>query len=99
LQHLMEGLKNPTDKKLIVLFLMSDKYSEKHAKRIKLTEDVVKQNGMDYLEYQPSGSTKFSEMLNTLSFGGYITLYLGLLYGQDPSLIPWVDYFKAQLAK
>lgn len=97
--HLMEGLKNPTDKKLIALFFMSDKYSEKHAKRIKLTEDVVRQNGVDYLEYQPSGSSKLSEALNILSFGGYITLYLGLLYGQDPSLIPWVDYFKEQLKK
>lgn len=97
--HLMEGLKNPADKKLISLFFTSDKYSENHKKRIKLTEDVVKQNGVDFLEYQPIGSSKLSEVLNTLSFGGYLTLYLGLLYGQDPSLIPWVDYFKAQLSK
>ena len=38
-------------------------------------------------------------MLNVLSFGGYLTLYLAFLYGQDPSLIPWVDYFKEQLEK
>lgn len=97
--HLMEGLKNPTDKKLIALFIDSNNYSDKHKKRVKLTEDVVKQNEVEYLEYKPSGGSKFSEVLNTLSFGGYLTLYLGLLYGQDPSLIPWVDYFKQKLAK
>jgi|SRR3989344_3084729 len=97
--HLMEGLKNPKDKKLMSLFITSDHYSEKHAKRVKLTEDVIKQNGVDFVEYKPSGSSKLSEVLNTLSFGGYITLYLALLYGQDPSVIPWVDYFKQKLAQ
>lgn len=95
--HLMEGLKNPAEKKLISLFITSGNYSEKHAKRVKLTEDVVRQNGVDVLEYKPSGSSRLSEVLNTLSFGGYITLYLALLYGQDPSVIPWVDYFKQKL--
>ena len=97
--HLMEGLKNPVDKRLIALFVDSDNYSGKHAKRIELTMDVIKQNGMDFIEYKPSGSSKLSEVLNVLSFGGYLTLYLALLYGQDPSLIPWVDYFKQKLAK
>ncbi|MBI2337774.1 bifunctional phosphoglucose/phosphomannose isomerase [Candidatus Daviesbacteria bacterium] len=97
--HLMEGLKNPMDKKLITLFLTSEYYSEKHQKRIALTGDVIKQNGVDFLEYRPSGATKLSEVLNILSFGGFLTLYLAFLYGQDPSLIPWVDYFKEQLAK
>lgn len=97
--HLMEGLKNPEDRKLITLFLNSEYYTEKHKKRLKLTEDVVKQNGVEYLEYQPGGKSKLSQVLNVLSFGGFVTLYLAFLYGQDPSLIPWVDYFKEQLGK
>lgn len=97
--HLMEGLKNPSDKKIKALFITSDLYSDKHKKRISLTEDVVSQNGVKYLEYAAGGRNKLSQVLNVLSFGGYITLYLALLYGQDPSLIPWVDYFKEKLAK
>ncbi len=97
--HLMEGLKNPVDKKLKVLFLSSDSYSEKHRIRLELTKDVVKQNGLDYIDYKPSGSSKLSEVLNVLSFGGYLTFYLAILYGQDPSVIPWVDYFKEKLSK
>lgn len=97
--HLMEGLKNPTDKKLFILFITSDFYSDKLKKRLELTKDVVEKNGVDFDEYKPAGSTKLSQMLNVLSFGGYLSLYLAFLYKQDPSLIPWVDYFKEQLAK
>ncbi len=38
-------------------------------------------------------------MLEILQWGGYITFYLGMLNGIDPGKVPWVDYFKAQLAK
>ncbi len=97
--HLMEGLRNPKEKKLFMLFISSDLYSDKLKKRLELTKDVVGKNGVAFDEYKPSGSSKLSQMLNVLSFGGYLSLYLAFLYKQDPSLIPWVDYFKDQLAK
>lgn len=97
--HLMEGLKNPPDKKLFVLFISSDIYSDKLRKRVELTKDVVERNSVEWGEYQPSGSSKLSQVLNVLSFGGFLTYYLAMLYGQDPSVIPWVDYFKEQLEK
>ncbi|MBI3103718.1 bifunctional phosphoglucose/phosphomannose isomerase [Candidatus Daviesbacteria bacterium] len=95
--HLMEGLKNPPDKKLFVLFLNTDLYSDKLSKRVELTKDVVGKNGVGWSEYQPSGSSKLSQVLNVLSFGGFLTYDLAMLYGQDPSVIPWVDYFKERL--
>lgn len=97
--HLMEGLKNPKDKNLAILFLDSNLYSEIIQKRIKLTKEVVSKNGVPYLEYKVIGDTKLAQSLNVLSFGGYLTLYLALLYGLDPSLIPWVDFFKENLHK
>ncbi len=97
--HLMEGLKNPPDKKLFILFISSDLYSDKLKKRVELTKDVVSKNGISWDEYKPAGSSKLSQVLNALSFGGYLTYYLAMLYGQDPSLIPWVEYFKEQLEK
>ncbi len=97
--HLMEGLKNPKDNKLKVLFLNSDFYSEIIQKKVKLTKEVVSKNGVPYLEYKAIGDSKLSQVLEVLSFGGYLTLYLAFLYGQDPSLIPWVDFFKEQLKK
>lgn len=97
--HLMEGLQNPKNGKLKILFINSNLYSDKIRKRITLTKEVVSKNGVPYLEFEAIGETKISQALNILSFGGYLTLYLSLLYGLDPSLIPWVDYFKANLSK
>ena len=97
--HLMEGLKNPQNNKIKVLFITSNLYSGAIKKRFDLTKDVIGKNNVEFLEYKPQGSTKISQVLNTLAFGGYLSLYLALLYGQDPSLIPWVDYFKKQLSK
>lgn len=97
--HLMEGLKNPPDKKLFILFISSQLYSDKLKKRVELTKDVVKKNNVLFDEYIPEGSTKLAQVLNVLSFGGFLTYYLAMLYGQDPSVIPWVDYFKEQLEK
>lgn len=97
--HLMEGLKNPEDKKLKFLFINSSFYSDKLKKRVELTRDVVEKNNVGLEEYQALGFSKLSQMLNVLSFGGYLSLYLAYLYKQDPSVIPWVDYFKKQLEK
>lgn len=97
--HLMEGFKYPKGLKIKVLFLDSDLYSDKHKKRIVLTQDVVSKNSIESLHYKTLGSTKLSQVINVLSFGGYVTFYLGILQNEDPSLIPWVDYFKEKLSK
>lgn len=95
--HLMEGLQNPKDKELYFLFLESSLYSDILKKRISLTKDVISKNNIEYTSFDALGTTKFSQMLCVLSFGGFTTVYLALLYGLDPSLIPWVDYFKEKM--
>lgn len=96
--HLMEGLKNPVEKKLKIVFLDSELYSDKLKKRSELTKDVISKNNIEYLSYTPKANTKLGQVLETLSFGGYLSLFLALIYDQDPSVIPWVDYFKEKLS-
>lgn len=97
--HVLEGLKNPEGRRLIALFIDSDLYEPKIQKRVKLTKDVVKQNKTEVLSYKAIGATKLAQALELLAFGSYLTFYTAILYGQDPSLIPWVDYFKERLSK
>lgn len=96
--HLMEGLQYPKDKKMKFLFIESNLYSEKDKKRIELTKDVVSKNNIDTISFSPTSPTNLSQALETLSFGGLTSFYLAILYGIDPSPIPWVDYFKEKLA-
>lgn len=97
--HLMEGLKHPIDKRITFVFLESDMYFERNNKRIELTKEVVKKNNCNVLEFKAKTSTKLSQFVETLIFGGFLTYYLGKLYNENPNLIPWVDFFKEKLGK
>ncbi len=97
--HLMEGLKNPPDKRLTVIFLESELYPQVIKKRLNLTKDVVEKNTIKHISFKLTGLDKLSQSFECLLFGSYLTFYLAILYEQDPSIIPWVDYFKQQLAQ
>jgi len=96
--HLMEGLQFPSNAPLQFIILNSPNYSDKIKKRCKLTIDVIKQNNHNVHEFMTNGSTVYDDFLETLQYGSFITLYLGLLYNQNPATNPWVDWFKDQLA-
>jgi len=96
--HLMEGLQFPTQAPLRFLILNSPNYSNKIKKRIELTTEVVKKNNYEVHEFMTSGSTVYEDFLEILIYGSYLTLYLGLAYGQNPATNPYVDWFKEQLA-
>ncbi|QQG40602.1 MAG: SIS domain-containing protein [Candidatus Levyibacteriota bacterium] len=97
--HLMEGLVHPTKRILSFLVFRSFLYSSVIQKRISLTEEVLHKNNVDVLSATIQGNNKLQQVLYALSLGGYITFYLAILYKQDPSLVPWVDYFKEKLAR
>lgn len=96
--HLMEGLTYPKERILIFLLIRSDLYTSVIKKRFDLTKEVVEKNEVETLDVHIPGKTALEQMFYALAFGGYLTFYLAIAYGQDPSLIPWVDFFKKKLA-
>lgn len=99
--HRMEGLEFPEEFKRIGAFVFypSNLYDEQVQKRYQLTREIVEKNGYKTLEFRPQGKNKISQAFETIIFNSYVSFYLAMLYGKDPSLIPWVDYFKEQLNK
>lgn len=97
--HLMEGLEFPQPTNLKFLILNSNNYSEKIAKRTKLTQDVIRQNKHDVEQITFGGGNKYEDFILTLSYGCYLTFYLGILYEKNPAVNPWVDWFKEELSK
>ncbi len=96
--HLMEGLQFPENAPLHFIVLDSPNYSDKIKKRIKLTEQVVNQNKYPVHEFMTSGQTEYDDILETIFYGSFLTLYLGLHYKQNPGTNPWVDWFKKELS-
>jgi len=99
--HLMEGLQFPQDHATMALFVTfySSLYHERIQKRFSITEGVVKQNNINVIRHNLVSETMFGQVLELSVFGSYVTMYLAGLYGVDPSKVPYVDYFKAQLKK
>ena len=99
--HLMEGLKNPAKLKELFtfVFINSNKYTERVQKRYPITSNVVEKNGVSFQMFSPRSENKLSQVFETLVFGSFIVFYLTKKYSIDPMAIPWVDYFKQELAK
>ena len=99
--HLMEGLQFPSDNdhKLIFATFSSDLYLKNNQQRMTLTQQVMEKNDVPYLDYQLTGPTKLTQAFELILLGSYTNYYLAMLNNQDPTPIPWVDWFKEQLKK
>lgn len=99
--HLMEGLTNPKINKDVLrfLFLDSDLYEDKINKRMTITKDVITKQGIGIESFRPTAKSRVAQAMECIQFGAYVNYYMAMLSDLDPSKIPWVDYFKAELAK
>lgn len=97
--HLMEGLKFPEKHREIASFVLifSHLYSEVIKKRYRITKDVIEQNNIETIWYELKGKSRVEQAFELMGLGSYATMYLAVLYGQNPSIIPYVDYFKKKL--
>lgn len=99
--HLLEGLQLPSvvNKKIKFLFFNSNLYSERISKRFKITQQVLKKQKINYIDYSIVGDSRLLAALEILLLGSWISYYLTILNEQNPTAIPYVDYFKKQLSK
>lgn len=99
--HLMEGLQFPKSNGSDLFFftVLSDLYRAENQKRMKLTQQVIEKNNINYLSHQLTAPTKLAQAFELICLGGYVGFYLAILNHQNPSPIPWVDWFKAELKK
>lgn len=99
--HMLEGLTYPSTlhQNGLFLFFLSHCYSEPIKKRFSITKDVVGKQHVATLEIELTGKDKISQTLEAFTISGFTSFYMAMLYDLDPVAIPWVDYFKAELAK
>ncbi|HKZ34449.1 MAG TPA: SIS domain-containing protein [Patescibacteria group bacterium] len=99
--HLLESLSYPTSNAttLHAVFFDSPLFDERNRKRLSITREVVGKNHISTSTYHFSENEKLLTAMRMLHFGSYVSFYLGMIHGVNPSSIPWVDYFKEQLKK
>lgn len=97
--HLMEGLQFPKPSPLVFIMLNTRNYSEKITLRMTLTKSVIEQSNQEVYDYTTEGQTLYDDFLEVITYGSYLSLFLGFRYDQDPAPNPWVDWFKSELNK
>lgn len=67
-------------------------------RRIELTKELVfEKRCTDVVELYAKGETQLARILYLIYFGDYISIYLALLYGRDPSPVDIIDELKERL--
>ncbi len=99
--HLLEGLTYPLELKGELMFLLFDSalYDEGIRRRVKIVQDIVGQQGHELIKLVPESENRFCQMWEVILFGEFVSFYLAILNGLDPTPIPWVDYLKKRLEK
>lgn len=99
--HLLEGLANPRTLKPILqfLFIKSQMYSPEVLKRYPIVAAVVEKNNIATSFFECRSETKIEQIFEVLALAEYVSFYLSILYGIDPTPIVWVDYLKKELSK
>ena len=89
----MVGFTNPqADFYFIMLCDKND--NPQNIKRFGVTADLMKKKGMDSEIINIEGDNIFEKVFSTLYLGDWVSYYLALEYGQDPTPVDMVEEFK-----
>lgn len=99
--HYLEALSFPKLAKdsTVFFFFNSALYHERVQKRVLLTKNLVEQKGYETQIFLATSKSKLEQVFEVIQLGEFVAAYLPMLYGIDPSSIPNVDWFKAEMAK
>jgi len=84
---------------LTVLLLRSDRDNPRHKIRFDVTAELLDRAGVPHRTLSFPGQNMLSEVLQLVLFTDYVSFYLALLNGADPSEVRSIDYLKDRLAK
>ena len=82
-----------------VVMLRSTLFHPRILIRCQITADILKDAGVDHEVVEAKGESPLSQMMSAVLLGDYVSYYLALLNGVDPSPVAAIDYMKGRLAK
>jgi len=84
---------------LTVLLLRSDRDNPRHKLRFDVTRELLDRANVPHKTLQFAGSNMLSEVLQLTLFTDYVSFYVALLNGADPTPVKSIDYLKDRLAR
>lgn len=95
------GFRFPAElaQQLVVIMLRCHLDHPRNQKRFEVTADVLEQHGVKVRVIESRGKSPLAVMLSNIHFGDYVSYYLALLNGADPSTVNVISYLKQRLAE
>ncbi|MBI1389996.1 MAG: bifunctional phosphoglucose/phosphomannose isomerase [bacterium] len=96
------GWKNPKPsilKKLHVVYLLDSGYNPQTLKRFDVMRGILDPAAHGVSVIQSEGEELLARMFSVIHYGDYVSYYLSMLYKEDPTPIPAIDFLKAELAR
>lgn len=98
--HLLEGLRYPAaTRSLIGVLWESSSDPPRIRQRLQITRQVLERQGVPTISYRPRPAASIAQAGELLQLGSFTSWYLAALNRVNPQAIPWVDFFKRQLAQ
>lgn len=93
----MQGWLLPDKKNLVSVQLESSLDNDRIKKRQLVTRQVLAKHGFEPIIVEAQGRTHLEQLLYTILLGDYVSAYLGILNGVDPTPVELVEKFKREL--
>lgn len=95
------GWQNPGKlfKDFLVVVLRDKGIHPSVAKRIEITEEIIRKEGVEVVEVWSRGEGLLSRLYSLIYIGDFISFYLAIMYGIDPTPVERIAYLKSRLAK
>lgn len=84
---------------IFVVMLRSSHIRHRTLLRYEITAELLKQNGIPHQIVDAPGKGELAQMMGLVYLGDWVSYYLALLYGVDPTPVKTIDYLKKHLAK
>ncbi|NLB88121.1 MAG: bifunctional phosphoglucose/phosphomannose isomerase, partial [Syntrophomonadaceae bacterium] len=82
------------------IILLKDKFdNERVKKRMEITTNIIKDKVKNIIEVNSEGESFIARFYSLVYIGDYVSVYLALDYGIDPTPVKVIDYLKVELAK
>jgi glucose/mannose-6-phosphate isomerase len=85
------------DFKVVILRDKDDHVRTK--RRIDISKKIIKESGTEIFELERKELSRLVRLFSLIYIGDFVSFYLAVLNGIDPTPVKRVDYLKAQLAK
>jgi glucose/mannose-6-phosphate isomerase len=80
-----------------VIFIEDKDASKSIASRVEVTQQLMKNSGAKMFQIQSQGKTALAKMLSVICLGDFVSVYLAVLRGVDPTPVETINKLKSAL--